>query len=52
MNADNIINILVGLGIIGAMWRMTGQVAGLTASMKIYIKRTDDHEVRIRDLED
>ncbi len=50
MSAD-IINVLVGLGVIGAVWRMGAQVASLTATMKLYIERSEDHEVRLRKLE-
>ena len=46
-----ILSPLVGLGVIAAVWRLNSSVAKLTASMEIYIERTNDHEDRIRNLE-
>lgn len=45
------INIIVGLGIIGAVWRLTSQVAALRATMDIYARGYYDHEDRLRSLE-
>lgn len=50
MSAE-ILNILVGMGVIAAVWRMSAQLAALTAQMKVYTNRTEDHEGRIRKLE-
>ncbi len=58
MNPEAIVSIIVGLGMIGGMWRLTREVAALTATMTGVDKRvdanerrTDDHAERLRSLE-
>ena len=51
MNPEVIFQVIVGLGMIGGMWRLTREVASLAATMKHYAQRTDDHEVRLRAVE-
>ncbi len=51
MSPEAIIALLVGTGMIAGMWRLTREVASLAESMKHYARESDDHEVRIRSLE-
>ena len=46
-----IFQIIVGLGMISAMWRLTREVSSLATSLSHYTTRTEDHERRIRALE-
>ncbi len=43
--------IVVGFGLIRVVWRLNSSVAALTAQMELWCRRTEDHEDRIRKLE-
>lgn len=47
----DLIQLLVGAGIITGMWRLTREVARLTQAMTYTARQGDDHEDRIRALE-
>jgi hypothetical protein len=47
----DLISAIVGLGVIGAVWRLTREVGHLSASVGIFTKVADDHETRLRHLE-
>ena len=49
--SPDIIQILATLGVIAQMWRMTSEIGKLTAQMRNYVNRTEDHETRLRTLE-
>lgn len=49
---DLIFQVIVGCGMIAGMWRLTREVASLATTMRFYAERTDDHETRIRVLEE
>ena len=59
MNDTNLIfQVIVGLGMIGRLWRLTREVAALSATVRMYAERLNshdsrfgNHEDRIRDLE-
>jgi hypothetical protein len=51
MNPEVIFQIIVGLGMIGGMWRLTREVASLASTLKHYTERTQDHEIRLRVVE-
>lgn len=51
MNVIPIVEILIGSGIIGMLWKMNIQIAALTEQLKTIFKLTEDHEDRIRELE-
>lgn len=58
MTTEIIFQVIVGLGMIGGMWRLTREVAALTATMKGVSDRADDdrkrianHSTRLRALE-
>tara|TARA_R110002051_G_scaffold323534_2_gene417514 strand:+ start:659 stop:832 length:174 start_codon:yes stop_codon:yes gene_type:complete len=46
-----IIEIFIGTGIIGMLWKMNCQIGAIGEQLKGFAKRTDDHEDRIRTLE-
>ncbi len=46
-----VIEIIIGGGIVSMLWKMNCQLAALSEQLKTFAKRTEDHEVRIRDLE-
>ena len=58
MDPQVIVSIIIGLGMIGGMWRLTREVAALTATMTGMVgrvtaneRRVDNHDERIRSLE-
>lgn len=51
MEVGLIFQLIVGLGMIGGMWKLVREVASLSATLKMYVCRTEDHEVRLRLLE-
>ena len=51
MNVIPFVEILIGSGIIGMLWKMNIQIAALTEQLKTIFKLTEDHEDRIRELE-
>lgn len=48
MEFTALIQILVGLGIVGGMWRLNWTVAAMCADLKTLLSRVDDHESRLR----
>tara|TARA_R100000687_G_C6388535_1_gene136169 strand:- start:201 stop:374 length:174 start_codon:yes stop_codon:yes gene_type:complete len=46
-----IVEIIIGTGIIGMLWKMNCQIGAIGEQLKAFSKRTDDHEDRIRTLE-
>ena len=51
MNVIPFVELLIGTGIIGMLWKMNIQIAALTEQLKTIFKLTEDHEERIRELE-
>jgi hypothetical protein len=51
MEITEAVQILVGLGIVGGMWRLNSSVAALTARLEALLPRVDDHERRLRRIE-
>ena len=51
LNIIPIVELLIGSGIIGMLWKMNIQIAALTEQLKTIFKLTEDHEERIRELE-
>ena len=45
------IEIVIGAGIIGMLWKMNCQIGAIGEQLKAFSKKTDDHEKRIRELE-
>ena len=46
-----VIEIFIGGGVVSMLWKMNVQLAALSEQLKTFAKRTEDHEVRLRDLE-
>lgn len=51
LNIIPIVELLIGSGIIGMLWKMNIQIAALTEQLKTIFKLTEDHEERLRELE-
>lgn len=51
MNIPDFIQMVMGAGIIGILWRIQRELGGMTSVMKMLSKGQDDHEGRIRKLE-
>ena len=51
MDVIPIVELLIGSGIIGMLWKMNVQLASLTEQLKTIFRRTEDHEARIRKIE-
>jgi len=47
MNPEIIFQVIVGLGMIGGMWRLTREVAALTATMSHLVGEQKSHEGRL-----
>ncbi len=48
---DAVFEIIIGMGMIAQMWRLTAKVSALTAIMAIRNDQGADHEARLRKLE-
>ena len=51
MAAIPIIEIVIGSGIVGMLWKMNNQLGSLTAQIKRFSDIISDHEIRLRNLE-
>jgi len=51
MEAQYILEVIIGAGIVGMLWRMSSNLGALTSEMKRTNKVLTDHEGRIRTLE-
>jgi len=51
MDVIPVVELLIGSGIIGMLWKMNVQLASLTEQLKTIFRRTEDHEYRIREIE-
>jgi|TARA_R100000655_G_scaffold11912_1_gene27889 cell division protein FtsB len=51
MDVIPVVELLIGSGIIGMLWKMNVQLASLTEQLKTIFRRTEDHESRIRKIE-
>lgn len=51
MNTISLIQMLMGAGCIGLLWKIQRELGGISAFMNMLKDGHDDHESRIRDIE-
>lgn len=49
--SDLIVQIVIGVGLIGGVWKLNREVASLAVCVKIYMAKTDGLEPRLRHVE-
>jgi hypothetical protein len=51
MTSIPLVEIVVGAGIVGMLWKMSHQLGSLTEQLKRFSDMISDHETRIRHIE-
>ena len=51
MSLEVILQLAIGFGLVGGMWRLVRTVSCISAKLDLYMERTNDHEDRLRSIE-